>query len=134
MALEAGLGEIHYGPLVGGTVGMRGRKFALRRRDAHGVAEAEVAVVPSLYEGFSLPAIEAMACGTPALVSDETAGGCPEAGDLLPREPVAGPHRHREVREQRPVGPADGGLLDVDQDHAATPPRDKVAAGRELLP
>ena len=25
--------------------------------------EAQVAVVPSLYEGFSLPAIEAMACG-----------------------------------------------------------------------
>ena len=29
-------------------------------------AEAEVAVVPSLYEGFSLPAVEAMACGVPA--------------------------------------------------------------------
>ena len=29
-------------------------------------SEAELAVVPSLYEGFSLPAIEAMACGTPA--------------------------------------------------------------------
>ena len=26
-------------------------------------AEAQLAVVPSLYEGFSLPAIEAMACG-----------------------------------------------------------------------
>jgi glycosyltransferase involved in cell wall biosynthesis len=37
---------------------------------------AEVAVVPSLYEGFSLPAIEAMACGT-ALVST-TAGALPE--------------------------------------------------------
>src|SRR3546814_8824859 len=28
-------------------------------------SEAEIAVVPSLYEGFSLPAIEAMACGAP---------------------------------------------------------------------
>ena len=36
----------------------------------------EVAVVPSLYEGFSLPAIEAMACGT-ALVAT-TAGALPE--------------------------------------------------------
>ena len=29
-------------------------------------SEAELAVVPSLYEGFSLPAIEAMSCGVPA--------------------------------------------------------------------
>jgi glycosyltransferase involved in cell wall biosynthesis len=28
-------------------------------------AEAEVAVVPSLYEGFSIPAVQAMACGIP---------------------------------------------------------------------
>jgi MMP alpha-(1->4)-mannosyltransferase len=39
-------------------------------------AQAEVAVVPSLYEGFSLPAIEAMACGL-ALVAT-TAGALPE--------------------------------------------------------
>ncbi|MBV8296410.1 MAG: glycosyltransferase family 4 protein [Acidimicrobiia bacterium] len=39
-------------------------------------AEASVAVVPSLYEGFSLPAIEAMACGVP-LVST-TGGALPE--------------------------------------------------------
>ncbi len=37
---------------------------------------AQVAVVPSLYEGFSLPAVEAMACGT-ALVAT-TAGALPE--------------------------------------------------------
>jgi glycosyltransferase involved in cell wall biosynthesis len=30
---------------------------------------AELAVVPSLYEGFSLPMIESMACGTPTIVS-----------------------------------------------------------------
>ncbi len=39
-------------------------------------AEAEVAVVPSLYEGFSLPAVEAMACGV-ALVTT-TGGALPE--------------------------------------------------------
>jgi glycosyltransferase involved in cell wall biosynthesis len=30
---------------------------------------AELAVVPSLYEGFSLPMIESMACGTPTIAS-----------------------------------------------------------------
>lgn len=39
-------------------------------------AEASLAVVPSLYEGFSLPAIEAMACGTPLLAT--TGGALPE--------------------------------------------------------
>ena len=38
--------------------------------------EAEVAVVPSLYEGFSLPAVEAMAAGTPLIAT--TGGALPE--------------------------------------------------------
>ncbi|HEX4493836.1 MAG TPA: glycosyltransferase family 4 protein [Acidimicrobiia bacterium] len=38
--------------------------------------EAEIAVVPSLYEGFSLPAIEAMACGTAVVAT--TGGALPE--------------------------------------------------------
>lgn len=37
---------------------------------------AEVACVPSLYEGFALPAVEAMACGTPLVVTD--GGALPE--------------------------------------------------------
>jgi glycosyltransferase involved in cell wall biosynthesis len=39
-------------------------------------AEAEVACIPSLYEGFSLPAVEAMACGVP--VVGTTGGAVPE--------------------------------------------------------
>jgi glycosyltransferase involved in cell wall biosynthesis len=54
-------------------------------RFVHGVGDvelveimgsAEVACVPSLYEGFSLPTAELMACGTPLVVSD--AGAIPE--------------------------------------------------------
>jgi len=39
-------------------------------------SEAELAVVPSLYEGFSLPAIEAMSCGVPLVAT--TGGALPE--------------------------------------------------------
>ncbi|QXF81487.1 glycosyltransferase family 4 protein [Rhodococcus pyridinivorans] len=50
------------------------------------LASAEIAAVPSLYEGFSLPAIEAMSCGTPLVAS--RAGAIPEvvgdAGRLVP--------------------------------------------------
>jgi glycosyltransferase involved in cell wall biosynthesis len=54
-------------------------------RFANGLSEAELAdllgsaevmCVPSLYEGFSLPTVEAMACGTPLVVS--RAGAIPE--------------------------------------------------------
>lgn len=53
---------------------------------------AEVFVYPSLYEGFGLPPLEALACGTPVVVSD--ASSLPEvvgtAGLLVdPRQPSA---------------------------------------------
>ncbi len=39
-------------------------------------ASSEIAVVPSLYEGFSLPAVEAMSCGVPLVAT--RAGAIPE--------------------------------------------------------
>ena len=52
--------------------------------------EASVVAVPSLYEGFSLPAVEAMACEVPVVAT---------MGGALPE--VRGPRRPR-----RPAGPA----------------------------
>lgn len=50
------------------------------------IAAADLLTMPSLYEGFGLPALEAMAVGTPAVVSDQ--GALPEtvanAGMVLP--------------------------------------------------
>ncbi len=49
-------------------------------------SEATMLVVPSIYEGFGLPAAEAMACGAPVIST--TAGALPEvvgdAGILVP--------------------------------------------------
>ncbi|WP_433795709.1 glycosyltransferase [Actinoplanes sp. CA-252034] len=57
---------------------------------------ATVAAVPSRYEGFSLPAVEAMACGVPLVVT--TAGALPE---------VAGPDGLASLH----VPPGDPGAL-----------------------
>ncbi|MHB8217443.1 MAG: glycosyltransferase family 4 protein [Candidatus Sulfotelmatobacter sp.] len=45
------------------------------------VKGAELCIIPSLYEGFCLPLVEAMACGTPTIASrgsciPEVSGGC----------------------------------------------------------
>lgn len=69
--------------------------------------DAQVAVVPSLYEGFSLPAAEAMACGAPLVATD--AGAIPE---------VAGAHGETALlcppRDAGAMAAAIGSLLDDD--------------------
>jgi glycosyltransferase involved in cell wall biosynthesis len=74
-------------PKPGGAVERAVERLGLAGavRFVHGISDAElvdlirsaeVACVPSLYEGFSLPAVEAMSCGA-ALVST-TGGAIPE--------------------------------------------------------
>jgi len=74
-------------PTAGGPTDRLAGELALgsRVKFVHGItddevaaltASAEIAVVPSLYEGFSLPAVEHMASGTPLVVS--RTGALPE--------------------------------------------------------
>ena len=77
------IGKLRQGSKIPATLERLGLEGSVRF--VHGVddedivrlyAEAAVAVVPSLYEGFSLPAVEAMACGTPIVAT--TGGALPE--------------------------------------------------------
>lgn len=75
-------------------------------------AGAECMVFPTLWEGFGLPIVEAMACGAPVIASDiacvpEIAGGAAVLVDPMSTESIAGalsdlldrPARRAELRE-----------------------------------
>jgi len=93
------VGSVKKGGPVARTVVRLGLEDAVRF--VHGLSEqqlvevfgsAHVGVVPSLYEGFSLPAVEMMSCATPLVVT--TAGALPEVvGDaalsVAPRDAEA---------------------------------------------
>jgi glycosyltransferase involved in cell wall biosynthesis len=87
-----------YAPLLARELGLTSRIIFTGKVSAENLRQlyliSEAVIVPSLYEGFGLPAAEAMACGTPVVAT--RAGALPEvvgedgAGMLVPpRDPQA---------------------------------------------
>ena len=77
-------------------------------------AGAEAMVMPSLFEGFGLPVIEAMACGTPVLCANagslpEVAGGHAHLFD--PLDPQAIAHALGKAVKEKPPPHGEPGLI-----------------------
>ena len=62
---------------------------------------ADVFVLPSLYEGFGLPIIEAMACGTPVVTSDTSSMAEIAAAAAVVVDPLSVPAISRGIEEAR---------------------------------
>ncbi len=106
------------------------RSGLTREALARTFAEASLAVTPSLYEGFGLPAAEAMSCATPVVVTD--GGALPEvvgdAGLIVPKgkaaalaEAISG--LLRDPQRRRALGEAGADRAAARFDWAAIAPR-----------
>ncbi|MGC8827810.1 MAG: glycosyltransferase family 4 protein, partial [Anaerolineae bacterium] len=99
---------------------------------------AEVLVQPSLYEGFGLPVLEAMACGVPAACADwpalnEVAGGAALFFDPEDEEDMAGAVVELLTNPERRQALAEAGLARAAEFTWPAAARGALAAYRELL-
>jgi len=95
--IDGGAPEAQYAPALMQQINLNGRVEFARRLSAGDLvkwyAAADIAVVPSMFEGFGLPAAEAMACEVPVIAF--AAGALPElvadgeTGILVPPADVA---------------------------------------------
>lgn len=78
--VDGGAPDTDYATTLVREYGLEDHVTIVRRLDSdqlvHRYSEAEIAVIPSLFEGFGFPAAEAMACELPVIASN--AGALPE--------------------------------------------------------